>query len=170
MRWGPRRAEQGAPDGAPEVEGELLVHVDRDSVAMGDDAVAHGRVWSMPATATTTDLVLAVVRRRVWASVAGPVAWLVQVVVDRRGPLERDEVVDLALVRVDGATVTTDLLVRPWFPVLLDRYAPVGGGPVQVHLRYLSWAGRPMTEADVAAVGAVTGAEPTLVSVDDPHG
>jgi len=53
----------------------ITVHVDRDSVAMGDDAVPHGVAWRFDDDATPGDVLLRVLSEHYLAAVAGAVAW-----------------------------------------------------------------------------------------------
>lgn len=57
----------------------ITVWVDRESVAMGDDAVSHVRSWELPDDAVPADVVVEVLRSGHLAHVAGDVAWTVQV-------------------------------------------------------------------------------------------
>ena len=55
----------------------ITVVVDRDSVAAGDDAWAHGELWEFPDTATLGDVVVRIVDDHFLAHVAGSVAWTI---------------------------------------------------------------------------------------------
>ena len=153
----------------------LLVHVDRESVAMGDDAVGHGQTWRLPPAATVLDLLLAVVERGFVPSVAGDVSWLLEVETGPTAPGRfHPPTSDVALLHVGpGRTVSVTPLVRPEHPLPLARFAGAQpSGPVRARLRYLSWAGRPWSVAEVAAAAGATrapGADVEVVAVDDPQ-
>lgn len=117
------------PEEPPAGAEQLVVAFDRDSVAMGDDAVSHRRSWPMDPSTTFDDLVRQCVGRL--AGVAGPVGWLLTY----RG---RERTVPFAF-----------LLAVPDEPVLVHRLKASGGqspawhaerqgGVLHVHAEYHS--------------------------------
>lgn len=57
----------------------ITVHLDRDSVAMGDDVDPHSVAWEFPDAATPGDVLVRALSERYLARVAGEVAWAYEV-------------------------------------------------------------------------------------------
>ncbi|WP_134062174.1 hypothetical protein [Mycobacteroides salmoniphilum] len=55
----------------------MHIHIDRESVAMGDDVDSHAEVWDFDDDARIGDVLVRIVDQHFLASVAGPVAWKV---------------------------------------------------------------------------------------------
>lgn len=158
------------PDDGPRT---VTVLLNRDSVAMGDDAVSHRERWTFPGEVTVSDLVLALVERHYVPSVDGAVAWMVELghaemqVTDDGLLTWVGEVVPAALLHADPGSVRTTFLQDPRFPRPLHEAAGVEQDqPVVVHLRYLSW-GEPLTRRELADLPALTGARPVEVVRED---
>lgn len=97
--------------------------VDRDSVAMGDDAVSHRQEVEVGDDATAFSLVHDVLRRHYLPSVRGTVSWMARIA-PVRTPLGTDA-------RPDGAPVAVALVT-----------VPVGEGPAQPWVVPLDRMGR----------------------------
>jgi hypothetical protein len=142
----------------------LLLDVDRDSVAAGDDVTGHRERWTLDAGATVDGVLLALVRGYSRAGVHGGASWLVElrcggrttplaVVIDHDRSGERGTEVLSLVPRVAG---------RP----LVRVAAPRPGEQVEIYLRYLVNS-RLQTPDQLAAERTVAGAEPRLVVKDD---
>jgi hypothetical protein len=142
----------------------LLVDVDRDPVAAGDDVSSHRERWTLDAGVTVDGVLLALVRGYSRARVHGGASWLVElrcaggtrplaVVIDHDRSGERATEVLSLLPRVAG---------RP----LVEVAAPGPGEQVEIYLRYLVNS-RLQTPDQLAAERTVAGAEPRLVVKDD---
>ncbi|OHT72893.1 hypothetical protein BKG70_09420 [Mycobacteroides chelonae] len=55
----------------------MHIHIDRESVAMGDDVESHAEVWNFRDDARLGDVLVRIINQHFLASVAGEVAWKV---------------------------------------------------------------------------------------------
>lgn len=129
----------------------LIVYVDRDSVAMGDDVDSHVQRWEFGDDVRIGEVVVRMAHGYL-AGVAGPVAWTIHVgdvpVVTQNAEYQTvssAEQKELALVIADGTGVSIAQLHRRWGgrDLLRDASTPNAAGEYFVRARYLS-AGAPV--------------------------
>ncbi|HEY6741880.1 MAG TPA: hypothetical protein VI110_05920 [Lapillicoccus sp.] len=157
-----RIAEQGLKVRFP-LEG-LLLDVDRDPVAAGDDVTSHRERWTLDSGATVDGVLLGLVRGYPRARVHGGASWLVELrCAGRTTPLA--VVIDHD--RSGGpATEVLSLLPRVAGRPLVEVAAPHLGQQIEIYLRYLVNS-RLRTPDQLAAERTVAGAEPRLIVKDD---
>ena len=142
----------------------LLLDVNRDPVAAGDDVTSHRERWTLDAGATVDGVLLGLVRGYPRARVHGGASWLVELrCAGRTTPLA--VVIDHD--RSGGrATEVLSLLPRVAGRPLVEVAAPGPGEQVAIYLRYLVNS-RLQTPDQLAAERTVAGAEPRLIVKDD---
>ncbi|MFC7620647.1 hypothetical protein [Microlunatus sp. GCM10028923] len=85
----------------------ITVHVDRDSVAMGDDVLPHVVAWEFDDDATPGDVLVRVLAEGYLARVAGEVAWAFEV-----GAFDLDRYPDFTALR-PRQTLTAAVVLQP---------------------------------------------------------
>lgn len=139
---------------------------------MGDDVVSHREEWTMPAAATAVDVLLTVIERRFLASVAGPVAWVMELgerrLVRRAGPDGEPSfgyegsVREVLLLQVGTPENLDELAVSvidDWTVRLPLAEVIPPDGPAVVNFRYCTH-GRRRTLGELVEAGTATGARP----------
>ena len=144
----------------------LVLAVDRDSVAAGDDVTSHRQTWILDAAATVDGVLLALLRGYHRARVHGGASWLVELrCAGRTTPLA----VVLDHDRSDErATQVLSLLPRVAGRPLAEVAAPLPGEQIAIHLRYLVNS-RLLTAGELATLRTVSGADPQRVVKEDEH-
>jgi hypothetical protein len=142
----------------------LLLDVDRDPVAAGDDVSSHRERWTLDAGASVDGVLLGLVRGYSRARVHGGASWLVEL---RCAGRTRPLAVVIDHDRSGGrATEVLSLLPRVAGRPLVEVAAPRPGEQIEIYLRYLVNS-RLQTPDQLAAERTVTGAEPRLIVKDD---
>jgi hypothetical protein len=142
----------------------LVLTVDRDSVAAGDDLTSHRQTWTFPPGATVDGVLLAVVRGYHRANVHGGASWLVELrCAGRTTPMA--VVIDYD--RSGGRTTEVlSLLPRAAGRALPEVSAARPGEQVEIYLQYLVNS-RLLTPEELATPRTVSGADPQRIVKDD---
>jgi len=136
---------------------EVVLTVDRESVAMGDDVDSHREVWVLPETATVTDLLVAM-SRRFLPPVQGFSGWLVSQDFGDRGWGD-----PLGLIYCRGSSGDGDRYIcrARSYPNITMASLAQRAPAVVVRAYYLSGqAARPVSVAEAVDGPLWTGAEP----------
>jgi hypothetical protein len=153
---GQELAERFPPEG-------LLLDVDRDPVAAGDDVSSRRERWTLDAGATVDGVLLGLVRGYPRARVHGGASWLVEL---RCAGRTRPLAVVIDHDRTGGReTEVLSLLPRVAGRPLLEVASPRSGEHVEIYLRYLVNS-RLQTPDQLATERTVAGAEPRLIVKD----
>ena len=144
----------------------LVLAVDRDSVAAGDDVTSHRQTWILDAAATVDGVLLALLRGYSRACVHGGASWLVELrCAGRTTPLA--VVIDHDR-SGERATEALSLLPRIAGRPLAEVADPRPGDQIGIYLRYLVNS-RLLTADEMAALRTVSGAHPRRIIKADEH-